>query len=109
MAEELTGELPDAFVHEPFRQTVVLHKGAQPAPGLTLIAGVGHSARDMANLVDVNGKVVHHWDLDWFRLWPDRTGVPDDTLPKSRPGVDIHGVVLEPTGTSCSTTRTSAW
>jgi hypothetical protein len=98
LAQELTGELPDAFVKAPVPQTVIVHTGAAPAPGMTLIAGVGKGGKMMAKLVDFDGKVEHSWDLDWFRIWPDRTGVPGDSLPQSEPGVDVHGVVLEPDG-----------
>ena len=95
---ELTGRLPDAFVRAPRKETVVLRRPAETSPGMTLIAGVGPGGRLMAKLVEMDGAVEHAWDLDWFRIWPDRRNVPADTLPKSRPGADIHGVVLSPNG-----------
>lgn len=95
-----TSRAGDPIVYFPSKEsrTVVVHQPGAVAPGLTLISGIGGKGALFAKLIDVNGRVVHAWDLDWFRLWPHADYLPPDVRPKSRPGTHIHGMVLEPNG-----------
>lgn len=80
------------------RRTVIRHAGMTPSPGLTLISGVGPKGMLFAKLVDFDGRTVHAWDLDWFRLWSDARHVPDHDRPKQRPGTEVHGMLLSAEG-----------
>lgn len=90
----------DPIVYFPSKEsrTVIVHEPRAIAPGLTLISGIGAKGALFAKLIDVSGRVVHAWDLDWFKLWPHADYLPADVRPKSRPGTHIHGMVLEPNG-----------
>ncbi len=87
---------PYFATHE--KRTVNIRRPGAIAPGLTLISGLGPNGALFAKIVDVNGRTLHSWDLDWFRLWPHPTHLPDDVRPKSRPGTIIHGMVMEANG-----------
>ena len=67
----LTGSAP---VGE--RSGVTMHDEARVAPGLNLVVS-GH--RPWAALMDMNGSVVHEWQLDFRTAWPDRELPPDIT------------------------------
>ncbi len=68
------------------------------APGMTLISGIGTDGLLFAKLVEADGRVEHQWNLDFFRVWPDPKGIPPASVPKSRPGTQIHGILLSPNG-----------
>ncbi len=69
------------------------------APGLTLLVGAGPKGSMFARLIEADGTVEHAWNLDWRRLWPDiGRHIPPDAWRAERPGVHIHGVVLDPDG-----------
>ena len=63
-------------------------------PGLNLVTAVEADARLAAYIMDMEGKVIHSWDVDWFRIWPDAKHLPDKALPRKRPGTHIHGAVV---------------
>ena len=63
-------------------------------PGLTLLTAVGSDGRLEAKVVELDGGVVQHWDLDWFETWPDAEHVPDIFVPKQTPGTNIHGAAV---------------
>ena len=79
------------------RQVIVRDAG-RVAPGLTLVNGLGPKGAFFARLIDAQGKVLHAWDLDWYRIWPDGAGVASERRPKERPGSLVHGMVLAPNG-----------
>jgi hypothetical protein len=64
--------------------------------GLSLVTSIGKNRSICVDVIDMSGKLIHHWDIDWFKIWPDPTHIPkgDRTLPKSQPGTHIHGIVL---------------
>ena len=44
--------------------------------------------------MDMGGKVIHSWEVDWFKIWPDAGHLPESAIPKQRPGTHIHGAVV---------------
>lgn len=64
--------------------------------GLTLITAVIENDKLAATVVDMEGKVIHRWEIDWFDIWPDPTHISksDSDYPKDNPGTHIHGAVL---------------
>lgn len=94
----LQGQPPRGFVRSREARTVIKHRPAEIAPGLTLIAGVGPAKHLGVWLVDTDGRPVHRWDLDWFRVWPDAKHLAPGVIPRKRPGGDIHGLWLSPNG-----------
>ena len=63
-------------------------------PGLNLVTAVAADDRLAAYIMDMRGKIIHSWEVDWFKVWPDARHLPDRALPKERPGTHIHGVVV---------------
>jgi len=66
--------------------------------GLNLITRVGPRNRIAAEIADMDGKTLHRWDVDWFRVWPDADHLPPSVVPKSRPGCHLHGAVVMDNG-----------
>lgn len=62
--------------------------------GVTLITRIGKNLKLIAEVIDMNGKVLHRWNIDWFKLWPNPDYLPSHYVPQSRPGTHIHGAVL---------------
>lgn len=62
-------------------------------PGLNLVTEIDGEAL-VAKVMDLDGKELQVWNLDWFTLWPDATHVPERLRPRSRPGTHVHGAVL---------------
>jgi hypothetical protein len=80
------------------RTLIVPHPEAV-APGMTLLSGIGPKGTIYAKLIRADGTTLHSWDLDWFRIWDNAQGyIPEKDRPKSKPGTEIHGILLEPNG-----------
>lgn len=69
-------------------------KPGHAQPGLTLISGIGPKNRHFAAVVDEDGRTINHWDLDWFKLWPESEHLDDEVRPRSPPGPVVHGLQL---------------
>jgi len=67
-------------------------------PGYTLVSGIREDNELMMKIIDNEGNVVHKWDIDWFKLWPEPKHLPAAIIPKHKPGSHIHGIVLLPDG-----------
>lgn len=80
---------------DPKVQTV--HDRKQAYQGLNLVTGIGADRILVAKIVDMDGRELHRWDVDWFEIWPDAEHIPW-RKPKSRPGASIHGAYLTPEG-----------
>lgn len=63
------------------------------ADDLTLIARFTEDKRIDVVVVDRQREIVHKWDLDIFRHWPEPENAARDTWPKKPPGALPHGVV----------------
>lgn len=70
----------------------------QVFPGLNLVTRVADNKQLAVDIIDMNKKNVHHWDIDWFTLWPDAKHIPKKYLPKSKPGTHVHGAVVMENG-----------
>lgn len=62
--------------------------------GPTLITSFAKNNSLSVKIINMDGTLIHEWDIDWFEIWPDATHIPKERLPKSRPGTHIHGTVL---------------
>lgn len=67
-------------------------------PGLSLVTGMGADRVMFAQIVDMDGTVLHRWEVDWFEVWPDAEHLRGREIPKSRPGTHIHGALLTSEG-----------
>ena len=62
--------------------------------GLSLITSIVGNNSLSVRVIDMVGLIIHEWNVDWFDIWPDATHIPKVDIPKSRPGTQIHGVLL---------------
>ncbi len=70
----------------------------QAIPGINLVTGTDEHFRIFAKIIDMDGQVLHTWNVDWFDIWPDATHIPERLMPKSRPGTHIHGALVMENG-----------
>ena len=63
-------------------------------PGLTRLDLLLADRRLGVKVVELDGTVIHSWELDWFSIWPDAEHIPDGRQPRSRPGTNIHGALI---------------
>jgi hypothetical protein len=87
-------KLPQGYrkAKEP-RRPAIFH-GETACEGVNLVVECTADRRLLAKIMDLDGKTLHRWDLNWFELWPDATHVPARLMPKSQPGTFVHGCVL---------------
>jgi len=74
------------------------HDAGEAYQGLNLITRIKEDHRIAAEITDMDGKTLHRWDVDWFRVWPDADHLPSSVVPKSRPGCHLHGAVVMDNG-----------
>ncbi len=67
---------------------------SQAYEGLNLVTRIADELRLSAEIIDMNGQLVHAWDVDWFEIWPEPDHLPEDFIPLSKPGTHIHGAVV---------------
>ena len=73
------------------------HPG-EVSPGYLLVSGIKEDKELMMKIIDNQGTVVHEWNIDWFKLWPEPQHLPADVIPQHKPGSHIHGIAFLPNG-----------
>ena len=86
------------YVEANNRQLVTEHKPNAVQLGLTMITGIGADRSLVIKVVDFAGQVIHQWDLDWHKIWPDATHLDAHVVPQGKPGTHIHGSRLMSNG-----------
>lgn len=71
-----------------------VYKEKEADSGLILFSSIGKDNGISARIIDKKGQLVHEWKLDWFEIWPDPVHLTEREKPKSKPGTNIHGMVL---------------
>jgi len=66
----------------------------QAFKGLNLVTRVAAGLELSAEIMDMDGRKLHAWNIDWFRIWPNSDHLPGDQVPKLKPGTHIHGVIV---------------
>ena len=63
---------------------------------LSLVTSMIEDDKMSIRVINMEGELIHSWDIDWFDLWPNVTHIPesDHEFPKARPGTNIHGTLL---------------
>lgn len=91
--------LPWWYVESPRRsETVRLHGRDRVSAGYTLVTGISKDNELLAKVIDVDGRTIHKWDIDWFKLWPDPNHLDEEDRPKSKPTPYIHGFAFMKNG-----------
>ena len=78
-------------------QAAVRNSG-QAYEGLNLVTCVATGRVLMATIMDMDGRSLHEWTIDWFKIWHDAEHVPKRQAPRSRPGTHVHGAVVMDNG-----------
>jgi arylsulfotransferase ASST len=97
LLEESGASLP--WYYQPSTETASIRVRAPHAlaPGLRLISGLGADEKSLAKVVDADGRVVHSWRIDWFKIWPHPEHLAADLIPLSNAGL-VHGVAVATNG-----------
>ena len=90
----LTGERSRLYIPTSESRKLLRYVPAAAYPGLNLVTAIGADNRLTAFVMDMDGTSVHSWEVDWFKVWPDATHLPEEAVPKERPGTHIHGAVV---------------
>jgi hypothetical protein len=75
-------------------QQPVVRETSEQCEGVNLVSRVSAGGALSVDVMDMDGKCLHRWSTDWFKIWPDAKHVPDDLVPQSKPGTMVHGAVL---------------
>ncbi|MBP8300894.1 MAG: aryl-sulfate sulfotransferase, partial [Planctomycetes bacterium] len=62
-------------------------------PGLNLVTQIEGDAL-CVKVMDLDGKTVHRWAIDWWQIWPDAQHLPERLVPRSKPGTHVNGATL---------------
>lgn len=95
---EISGNNDWYYVDAKDRKLIPEYKPNQVQPGLTLVTGLGEDHQLQIKVIDFEGQVVHQWPIDWYKIWPDATHIPEHLTPKGKPGTHIHGSRLMDNG-----------
>lgn len=97
LLEESGASLP--WYYQQSKQTTAVHvlNAASLAPGLRLISGLSSDEKTLAKVIDGSGRVIHSWNIDWFKIWPKPEHLSAELVPKSNAGL-VHGLALAGNG-----------
>ena len=98
--QHYSGLRPDKFIRKARPSLrgsgVVIYDKVQAYPGVTLITSMWGDYRNGADLIDMDGKVLHQWRVSYNQIWADTPGFPASKIRDW--DVDIHGALLYPDG-----------
>jgi len=80
------------------RDVVIIPRANKDNRGLNLVTRIAADKKLAADIIDMDNRTIHHWDIDWFTIWPDVKHIGKEYIPKSRPGTHIHGAVVMENG-----------
>lgn len=96
--EDLSGKsdekLPWYYIRVDEPNPPPVRNTGQAYEGLNLVSGIADQQEVFAKIVDMDGREVHSWNVDWFRIWPDADHLPESWIPRSKPGATVHGRVI---------------
>jgi hypothetical protein len=75
-------------------QRVTVLETPRACEGLNLITRIAAGGMLSVDVTDLDGKRLHQWSIDWFKIWPDAKHVPAYLVPQAEPGTMVHGAVL---------------
>jgi hypothetical protein len=93
-----TEALPWFYRRLPPPLPAAVTRGDGVEPGLNLVTRLAANEELAAEIMDMEGRVRHRWNVDWFSVWPDATHLPDHVQPRRKMETHIHGAVVMPNG-----------
>lgn len=88
--------LPWYYVEAKSTSLVPIYDEAAANNGLSLVTSIVDDRKLAASVINMEGELIHRWELDWFEIWPEITHIPksDPKYPQSKPGAFIQGAVM---------------
>ncbi|MHA1280102.1 MAG: arylsulfotransferase family protein [Candidatus Helarchaeota archaeon] len=79
-----------------YTTTIPIYEEDSTYNGLSLVTSLVEDKRMSARIINMNGDLIHEWEIDWFNLWPnvEHVSKTDPYYPKSPPGTNIQGALL---------------
>lgn len=62
--------------------------------GNSLVTGLGSGDKMIARVIDMDGHVIHEWNVGWFDVWENTDHLIYAEIPKANPGTHIHGAIV---------------
>jgi len=76
---------------------VVKHEPQQVSKGLTILQGILPSGIEL-RLIDMDGKPLNTWPVDFFKIWPNPTHLIEQKIPKTPFDYHSQGFMALPDG-----------
>jgi len=97
--EEQVQERPILLKKKQFKKDgVIIYKKGKTYDGYTIIQGLFSSVPEI-RLIDMKGRIIHKWEVNFFKIWPDPKHIyPPEMVPKSNFNYHIQGLEIFPDG-----------
>jgi len=97
--QELIQVRPDFLQEKKYSgEGVVIKDDAHTFDGLTVLQGIFKEGVQL-KLIDMDGSEIHHWDVDFFKIWPEPEHLyPERIIPKSHYNYHSQGMVVHRDG-----------
>ena len=76
---------------------VIKHDSQQAYQGLTVLQGIFPGGTQL-RLIDMDGKLLHTWPVNFFNIWPNPTHISKRRIPKTPFHYHTQGNVVLPNG-----------
>lgn len=86
------------YPKDPYKDIPPVKDTGKASPGLTLVTRTKSDRQLSVGVYDLDGNVVHEWDVNWFKNWPNATHLSESSTPKALPGTHVHGAVITDDG-----------
>jgi hypothetical protein len=97
LLEDSGAVLPWYYKESSETQPLHIRNASALSPGLRLISGLAQDDTTFVRVIHADGRTVHSWSIDWFKLWPHPDHLSEERVPKSNPAL-VHGLSLAPNG-----------
>ncbi|MCB2214154.1 arylsulfotransferase family protein [bacterium] len=87
---------PNYYYETNYTSNIPIYNKDAAYKSLSLVTSIAENDQLSAKIINMEGRVIHEWNIDWFKLWPDVKHIPEDDpfLPKEDPGTNVNGAVL---------------
>jgi len=98
LAREMSQTRPGLLFEHAYKgDGVVKHDPQQASKGLTVLQGIFPGGPQL-RLIDMYGKLLHTWPVDFFKIWPNPSHLSNQQIPKTPFNYSIKGNMVLPDG-----------
>ena len=87
-------KLPWYYIRLKKPPSEVASGAGEPYEGLTLVIKMAAERNIAAEIINLDNETVHKWNIDWFKIWSDAKHLPENDIPKEKPGTHIQGAIV---------------